>query len=435
MTIKRRMRTRGQVVLLFAVLTPVLFGFLGLALDVLWAYSAKTLLVRALDASALSALRAVHGGTNAMDAALQRTLEANFPAGTLLTESLSHTRLIENLQGSQRITVTARATSPTFFLRWFGHDHFDISATATSFRRDVNLVLVLDYSGSLSGELPEVKAAAKNFVDTFDDVRDQVGLVSFSTAGRLDYVPQTSFKTDLRTIIDSLETNWSTNSSLGLWLAYEALLDLPDPDKAEKLNAIIFFTDGEANTFASEFNVSTTGSNRCDTTPKVGVLTSLGPRGLFDKDAPPPPVTSQTLAPGCVGSPSSVEDLVSSIPLFWEPQGPGGPQIYIDSSGPNTEFPLVGVSTSLGESNIRKVAQNMQLNAARLARTDPLAILVSSIGLGSVDALALKRVANDPSTGFYDPNQPTGVYAYAPTAADIEDAFSEVKSSVSRLVQ
>ena len=97
MTIKRRMRTRGQVVLLFALLTPVLFGFLGLALDVLWAYSAKTLLVRALDASALSALRAVHGGTNAMDAALQRTLEANFPAGTMLTESLSHTTLIEDL--------------------------------------------------------------------------------------------------------------------------------------------------------------------------------------------------------------------------------------------------------------------------------------------------------------------------------------------------
>ena len=58
-----------------------------------------------------------------------------------------HTTLIEDLQGSQRITVTARATSPTFFLRWFGHDHFDISATATSFRRDVNLVLVLGLLG------------------------------------------------------------------------------------------------------------------------------------------------------------------------------------------------------------------------------------------------------------------------------------------------
>ena len=431
-----RKSSRGQVLILAVLMLVLFFGFAALAMDVVYAYVAKAALVSALDASALAGIRAVTNGPAAAAAAVDRTFNANFPAGFMGTISSSYSGPTIVVQdGAQKLTLTGTAMVPTFFARVIGYNTVDVGATATAFRRDLNLILVLDYSGSLRSELPDVQDAAKFFVDGFDESRDQVGLVSFSTAARLDYPPQTNFKIDINNLIDSIETVWSTNSSLGLWLSHKALNDLIDPGKTNKLNVIVFFTDGDATSFTSQFPVQTSSTPSCPSSPQEGVLSGAGgwggssAVGLFEKDAPPPPVPNEVILSDCPGLiPGDVDELVLSIPDFWYPAWPStSPAISI--SGPNPVS-----TTSITGGNLRDIAENVQINTAEGIRQDPLEIMIATIGLGSVNQGVLQRVANDPSSPFYNSTQPAGIFAHASDPTQLEAAFQRVASSIDRLI-
>jgi hypothetical protein len=64
--------------------------------------------------------------------------------------------------------------------------------------------------------------------------------------------------------------------------------------------------------------------------------------------------------------------------------------------------------------------------------------VIYCIGLGGTSAEPLddeflQRVANDPASPIYNSNLPTGMYVYAPSAAQLTDAFNKVASEILRL--
>src|SRR5436190_235237 len=71
------------------------------------------------------------------------------------------------------VSVTAYVTAPLYFMRWLGNNNTTVSATATAVRRDVNVVVVMDRSGSLatSASCNPLKAAAITFVSKFANGR------------------------------------------------------------------------------------------------------------------------------------------------------------------------------------------------------------------------------------------------------------------------
>ena len=71
----------------------------------------------------------------------------------MLTHSRNHSTplIADNGDGTRTVLVAATVTVPTYFLRFAGYNDLPISASATALRRDVNLMLVLDRSGSMSG--------------------------------------------------------------------------------------------------------------------------------------------------------------------------------------------------------------------------------------------------------------------------------------------
>jgi uncharacterized protein YegL len=78
-------------------------------------------------------------------------------------------------------------------------------------RRPADVMLVLDRSGSMSGQkIADAKAAAKGFLDRMDLSMDQVGLVSFSDAATLNQV-LTQMAGPVRTAIDGLVASGATN--------------------------------------------------------------------------------------------------------------------------------------------------------------------------------------------------------------------------------
>lgn len=93
--------------------------------------------------------------------------------------------------------------------------------------------------------------------------------------------------------------------------------------------------------------------------------------------------------------------------------------------------------------NIARAGMNALDYAAQRARADSAArnlhVYTYAIGLGNgaggVDDELLRRVANDPTAGNFNPALPEGKYVATPTAAQLNQAFTEIASSVLRLTK
>ncbi|MCB1020810.1 MAG: VWA domain-containing protein [Acidobacteria bacterium] len=518
----RGRRTKGQVIVLIAVLATFLIGLAGIAVDLVMVYSVKTFLATATDSAAMGGARARERGVTYSDYSqeIARTTEklfdANFPDGLLLTGSTG--QLTQNVvvaaavmdplagpgfiedpdmqPGMREIRVHSEAYSPTMFMRVFGVNAVHVRSSAYAARRDVNIVVVVDRSASLknAGAWGDVQDAAITFIEQFDNNRDRVGLVTFGTGANVDYPLSSGFKTGnaaknlilSQVVPDSAGTNYST----GLWLAYSELLRINDPGA---LNAIVFFTDGQPSAFSAAFKMKTSGTGaHCTSSTEEGTLaagqdTSVPNTAVFrdiygfwDRHAGPAPVNGGNTSydhppnPRCsnLGSPSYIgpntELAFNSSqpwPAAWTATEAGGisktfcikpgaggcagdagdffysvndSRLYNNSTG-NSDRLFRG-------SNVHNAAKNLSLNIAQTARRDALlgGVNIHAIGLGGygydADVALMKRIANDPSDSYgvvitAAGDEPQGTYNYAPTVADLKEAFSRVRSEVMRLTR
>ena len=109
-------------------------------------------------------------------------------------------------------------------------------------RKNADVVLVIDHSGSMQGQkLTDAKAAAKTFVDRVDLTKDQVGVASFGDGAELDHQLSRTAGT-VRTVIDALTASGGTNMSAGINTASQELLSVHrDPNNTPVL---ILLSDG-----------------------------------------------------------------------------------------------------------------------------------------------------------------------------------------------
>jgi Flp pilus assembly protein TadG len=453
---------RGFVLPTAAVLFIVIIPVVGLAVDLGMMYMVQSKLQSATDAAALAAARSLARGTNST---LQQTnaqntalayINANFPVGYLGTASLNTplpTVDISNVN-YRTVTVNASVQVPHLFLRWFGGANTTVNALAMATRRDVNVMIVMDRSGSLqmSGSCTPLKAAAVAFTDKFSEGRDRVGLITFATSSREDFPLATNFKTaptPVATIINSVTCNGWTNSAQGLWTGYQALAAVNEP---ASLNVILFFTDGDPTAFTGTFPIKSTSPCN-DPAAKTGTMAGGG--GIYSHVAPPQPLASDNaIVGGSYGNPAgcafaanfdssagAVSNDVSYIPVldFWGNNLNSG-YLPVNLGGG-------GISINSSYQELLNASINGADDAARRIRTVQVpgngspalpGVTIFSIGLGGSGAPSadfLRRVANDPASSSYDSAAPTGLYLYAPTASDLGNAFRIVASEILRLAK
>lgn len=463
---RRRAGQRGSVLVYGTlVIALVLFPFIGLAIDVGLMYLVQSRMSAAADAATIAGAEALSRGSddtsqraNAV-ATANTYFYANFPTGYLLSTNLQvNSVAATDATHLRSITTTASASMPTIFLGMLNPNPQTINVTSESTRRDINIMVVMDRSGSLAtsyngqpAACSPLKAAAVNFVNQFAETRDNVGLITFATSSNIDYAPATTFKTTVEGYLNAVTCTGATSSAQALWQGYDQLVKL---NQAGALNAILFFTDGRPTAVTEDFplkgNCSTKGSQ-----PRRGVLT-LGynnnvpssAMGLYTWAAPGPPplasdltVISDKSSCSFSSNQSNVSSDVSNAPTtdIW------------GNSLTTTGYKSVTYSGSGLSVSIAQNVENFSTNAAddaalRIRRGDPdplqantslSGVVIYCIGYGGdVDGTLLQRIANDPSLS---PNPvasgANGRYYNAPTTSALNQAFMQVASQMLRIAQ
>lgn len=448
---------RGQFLILVAASLVVLIGFVGLAIDSGRGYGVKAKLNAAVDAAAVAGARALAEGSNdsarvaAARQAAKNFYVANFPDDFLGAKRIPlEDKDIEaqpEPNGQWRVTVTGSAVMPVTFMSILGFDKVPVTATGQTIRPPWDVMLVLDTSGSLgpphspADTLPKLKAAAVNFLNTFNSGSDLVGVVSFASGAVVDVAIKKDgtrgfVHSDVVTAINALSVTGSTAAAEGMRVAVNEINRVPSASRS-RLRAIIFFSDGAPNDVPAVFSnggAPITGDLYSEIDPPA---TERGTR-VFRHDR----------RDALLGTYSSIATLPANG--FALTDDAGNPVGSVPLASYNNRRTLTGSPVSNTRCNVNMAARNMVENVANTARGQ--GIKIYSVGLGArVNSLEitfcsygasveqgsniLKRLANTADADTYTATQPSGLYVWASDASGLNDAFLTIARAMVRLTK
>ncbi len=446
---RSRQGERGAALVMFTImLALVLLPMVGLAIDGGVAYFAHERLIAATDAAALAGARSLNIGltvdsqaANVQQVATQ-FFNANFPPHFLNAASATVTvpPPVQTSYHTVTVQVQSSAVINLYFLGLLGHPTANLTAAASTSRRDVNVVLALDRSGSMAGVCNTMKSDAENFVSKFVNGRDTVGLITFMGNAKVDYSSTKNFMAQSPSLNDTLATlkcGGNTGSAAALALAHQQVLSVAEPGA---LNVIVFFTDGVPNGFLA--GPATAGAPKGfplsggKTCPDVNGVPSAVVNGYIAdgggiNDPTPQPITS-TSTPLVKNCPSGSFAQLAKSYLFIPDFDAFG------NSASASAYAAVARDSSnqitFTQKNSDAISQNAADDAARQIRND--GIVIYTIGLdgdGGVDGTLLRRFANDPASPIYNSSQIAGKYYYSPNAGQLGAAFNSIASEILRI--
>lgn len=173
---------RGNTAIIFTLALLPIMLLVGSAVDLSGMHGKRTALQASLDAAALAAAKMPHNSSDAaVEDAAARFAAANFE-GTITD--------FEVVRTEEAVTVSGKAPADLMFLSGFGFGDQQVSATSQATRgaHKIEVVMVLDNSGSMKGsKMSSLKTASQTLVDTLttsdsDEDYTKIGLVPF-TAG------------------------------------------------------------------------------------------------------------------------------------------------------------------------------------------------------------------------------------------------------------
>ncbi len=385
---------RGATIALVAVGMVVFIAGAAMAIDPARAYVTKAQLARAVDAAALAGARTLRlGQAEAQKRALALAAANNVvdgQGGIAVSVGFG-----TNANGEQTVAVSATQTMPTLLMRMLGPTDIDIASQAVAAVPPVDMVLVLDQSGSLGSmnAFDDLQRAAKSFVANFDDNLDQVGLVSFNVRAADRFMIDYSFTSPIHNQIDNMNSVGYTNTGEGLRLAHVQMQSPAVRQRSAKV--VVFFTDGRPTASRDIFN----GQDRVMAVPWGGSSRIVG----YWDDPGRLPLDRSTSVDGC-----------------------------------NNVTTCFGVWT---EPILRAKTLQDGVDHADAIRADGIYIYTIALGnpaatdpLQTPDLAYLQGLANE--DGMTDGSQPQGKSYFAPSAAQLQAVFDQLAADLlARLAQ
>jgi Flp pilus assembly protein TadG len=448
---------RGGITVMVIISLTTLLAVVGLAFSAGLSYMVKAKLNAATDAAGLAAARAISNGANQNEqianakAAGQRFFNINFPANYLMSTATLNDINVAFNTSEVTITVSASATMPTALFGGFSTGPMSPGVLTETKRKDLDMVVVLDTSGSLSGSASNVRSSAQTFLGQFNVERDRVGLLHFSYGAVVDDpIRQTARgfdRTSMNGHIKNYSFTGSTASPEGMYTAREQINSvLTANNNRSNLRVIVFFSDGAPNSFGT--TVKWNSSSDCkdaNNLPRAGTITTDDdgagtPGGLYflDKQA-------DDIGGSC--TPSDITAKASALPDWYNAHNTQT-NIWNDPAA-TREFPIVTssprvVTNQITYKNVNRAARN--LVEAMAAKSRDEGVYVFTLGLGSSlksgtgadgekgeDTLKCMANSTDAPARCFNANKPVGVYCFAATQADLTPCFSKLASAILRI--
>jgi Flp pilus assembly protein TadG len=411
---------------MLAVAIVVLVLFAGLAIDFSIAYTLKSGLSRAVDASALEGMRALSQGNTVAQQVATDSFNANVQALGSMTipPTLSFVQNTD-ASGNQSVTITGTVSWQPLFLRLVYASPILISDSATVGRAPLYMTLVLDqsYSMTQNGGSTALAPAVNAFVGQFNDTADHVAVVSFASIATIGVQMSNSppFKSAVTSYVNSLTfslQNPYTFAQAGLDNGLAQINSVSVPSNAQKV--IVFFTDGWPNMVQDSLNCKSGSSTRtllnftqCDSGDvSLGLCTNSYPLAVFTTS------NGNTTCGSCTSYPS----FSSSDPCYPDPSW-----VTFLSQQSNT-YKNVSMSNIFNEAFYRAEAS--------AATAQNQSVTIYSIGLGTAitnQAVAqafLYQIANDPNSSAFNSALSQGQAVFAPTSGQLNSVFQTIASTI-----
>ena len=396
----------GNILVLFALLLPLLLLFVGLGIDFGFAFLTEAQLAKGADAASLAAMRNLGRGQVEASAIGQSEFALNYNANSNLNASPPSMSISysSDSYGEPIVNVVDTAKIHTFFIGIAGFPTLTIAAASQATRPPVILSLVLDKSGSmtLNGGSTALPPSLVDFLGYFIEGTDQLGEVSFSTIATKDVPISKTFQTPIANSVNGMAFGGATFAQGGLLDAQTQVTGV-SPLPTNAVQVVVFFTDGWANSIQA---------------------TVAGSQVNFGGCAP---------AEFAVGWCNGIS--------CWNAANGGSIGGTVVSS-PNTAVTCDGASTFTATDTadltnpasltINNIADEADYRAVQLANTmRSQGITVYAVGLGDkINTTYLQELANDPASPEYNANEPSGIFADAPTASDLDTAFQTIASKI-----
>ena len=248
-------RRRGGVAVLAAFVLVLLLLMVAFAVDLGYLFTVRTELQAAADAGALAgsaelAASQSQAATVAKDFVRRNADVTDEGVGVEFGHwDFSGRSFSPGVAPYDAMQVTVRKTdTPLFFGKMAGQAATqNVAGRATAAYRPRDIVLVLDYSGSMNaqGRIQELKDSVALFIFTLQEIEaeDRVALVRYSTQGEMA-IPLTTDLDRVNSTAQGVNADGWTNIGHGMELAR---LELTSHARSHAAKMMIVMTDGKVN--------------------------------------------------------------------------------------------------------------------------------------------------------------------------------------------
>ena len=421
---------RGVVLIMSALLLMVLLGFAALATEAGRWYLVRSELSKAADAAAMAGVKNISNPNVTVETIAKDIGDENFSTGELGTPgsgegSISFTT---TKSGNNKIQVVGQVSAIAFLARLFGIEQVSVSSSGVAQIKEVEIMMVLDRSGSMVGTpLADLQTAAKRFLDFFEETqgRDKVGLITFATGVKVNFGLENNFVDPINGEINSISvlpqgTPGDRDTNM------EDAIDQADgpggftdqtsfPADERKQQFMIFFSDGKATAFRGTFTRN--GTSYDAVVPDPGDVDWF--YGLHDPNTGNP-IAGVDMCKECL--------ICNLIPCVkFQPTGNGTSNttkwhVFIDRPVPGYS-PNDNIPEDKLKNYVIDTARQMAIDHAQELKNKYIKIY--TIGLGSVDTSLLGAIAS--GKDFEN---------YTPTSDQLEAIFQAIAKEIKlRLVE
>jgi Mg-chelatase subunit ChlD len=249
---KKARPRRGSVTVLAAVLIVVLLAMVAFAVDCGFIALTRTDLQAAADAGALAGAGELPQSSRSGREAARWFAQKNVEEAEVdvVTGNWDWDQRLFNPgeRPTNAVQVSLSQTkTPLFFANVMGRRHFDSSARAIATYRQRDIMLVLDFSGSMNShdKVGQLKESVDLFFRALDDSGgyDRVGFVAYSTKAELEIGLTHDYRSINRIVQKKKATGW-TNIGEGM---LHGRIELENNSRPIARKMMVIMTDGHVN--------------------------------------------------------------------------------------------------------------------------------------------------------------------------------------------